>query len=110
MCEACVRQLMVDEDLTELSVPEHLAPLVKRIKDFHDRPECSVGGPLHIVLDDTNVEDHFIQWCISPEQKADPTYGVALYGEETWVEAEEIAAELLAIESVAMRGLVTWAA
>lgn len=26
--------------------------------------DSSVGGALHIVLDDGNTEDHFINWCI----------------------------------------------
>ena len=26
-----------------------------------------VGGALHIVLDDLNVEDHHIKWCIGDE-------------------------------------------
>jgi hypothetical protein len=30
-----------------------------------------VGGGLHIVLDDGNVEDHHIKWCI---EEAIPTY------------------------------------
>ena len=31
----------------------------------------AVGGGLHIVLDDGNVEDHHIQWCI---EEAIPDY------------------------------------
>jgi hypothetical protein len=29
---------------------------------------CPVGGALHIVVDDWNVEDHHLTWCLAPEQ------------------------------------------
>lgn len=32
---------------------------IKRIYELH-----GVGGPLHIVLDDCNLEDHHIIWCL----------------------------------------------
>jgi hypothetical protein len=32
--------------------------------DWYRLPDFGTGGPLHIVLDDTNVEDGSINWCI----------------------------------------------
>ena len=33
---------------------------IERIYELH-----GVGGPLHIILDDENVEDHHIMWCLT---------------------------------------------
>lgn len=38
----------------------HLAGLVW---DFYQLDSCSVGGPLHVVLDDNNIEEVHIRWC-----------------------------------------------
>lgn len=47
--------------------PAH-RPTVPEIQELVDAyyqfPQCEVGGDLHIVLDDGNVEDTHIQWCI----------------------------------------------
>ena len=40
------------------------ATLIKLIIKLYLTPECGVGGPLHIVLDDYNVEDENITWCL----------------------------------------------
>lgn len=34
------------------------------IKVFYDHPENICGGPLHIVLDDYNIENSNIDWCL----------------------------------------------
>lgn len=36
--------------------------LCRRIQDYYYYEP--VGGALHIVLDDGNVEDHHIHWCL----------------------------------------------
>lgn len=33
------------------------------VKIIYTEYNC-VGGALHIVLDDYNLEDHFIEWCL----------------------------------------------
>lgn len=42
--------------------PEHVE-IMKLMWEFYQLPGCSVGGPLHITLDDCNVEDHCLEFC-----------------------------------------------
>lgn len=46
---------------TCLAIPleQQLKKAIRRVFDY-----SAVGSGLHIVLDDENVEDHHIQWCI----------------------------------------------
>lgn len=46
-------------DAMKPTVPEVL-PLVRA---YYAIPGNGVGGHLHVVLDDGNVEDHFVQFC-----------------------------------------------
>ena len=48
------------------------------VQNYLDRPENVVGGNLHIVLDDGNLEDHHIQFCISRAAEAGDKEGIAL--------------------------------
>lgn len=34
------------------------------VLELYSIPDCEVGGPLHIVLDDNNIRDNDILWCI----------------------------------------------
>lgn len=36
--------------------------LIKLIRELYDKPRCAAGGPLHVQLDDGNLEDHFLQY------------------------------------------------
>lgn len=101
MCEGCVEDYMAEEGLATLEVPPDLEPLVARITAFYELPGCVCGGPLHIVLDDTNVEDCNIDWCLAPERDR------AHYPPTVWEAAATIAADLRAIPSLAMRAAVT---
>ena len=47
---------------------DKLPDLIERL---YTNPACLVGGPLHIVVDDGNVEDHMIRWCCEIEQITD---------------------------------------
>lgn len=42
------------------------------IRKIYSMPGGQGGGPLHIVIDDGNVEEHHIRWCL--EQLNDPLY------------------------------------
>lgn len=50
-------------------VPEWptITPLMREvarlIDELHEIPGCGVGGPLHIVTDDPNYEDHSLNYC-----------------------------------------------
>ena len=39
---------------------------------YMQMPGHSTGGPLHIVLDDMNVEKHHIRWCVEEWLPAHP--------------------------------------
>lgn len=38
--------------------------IIELTKELYSCEGCEVGGPLHIVLDDDNVENHDILWCL----------------------------------------------
>lgn len=47
---------------TEL--PENADELIQLIKELYATEKGGTGGPLHIVLDDWNLEDDNIEWCM----------------------------------------------
>ena len=54
--------------------------LVARIAAFHDQPGNGAGGRLHIVLDDGNLADEHISFCVEEAGKAGDTEAVAIGG------------------------------
>lgn len=38
--------------------------LAELVAELYSMPECGVGGPLHIVLDDGNIDDEGIYFCM----------------------------------------------
>lgn len=46
-------------DVTHSKAIRRAIELARKVYDF-----SGVGGPLHVVLDDENVETHHIKWCI----------------------------------------------
>jgi hypothetical protein len=57
------------------TVPEVL-PMVWAYRDL--KPENAVGGSLHIVLDDENVSDSDVQWCLKRAQELGDAEGAEL--------------------------------
>jgi hypothetical protein len=47
---------------TEL--PPNANDLITMINELYSTEKGSTGGPLHIVLDDWNLEDDNIEWCM----------------------------------------------
>src|ERR1700742_1403671 len=35
------------------------------IAALHQLPNCSMGGPLHVVTDDQNIDDDTLDWCLA---------------------------------------------
>lgn len=66
------------------------------IADLYQQGGCAVGGPLHIVVDDFNTEDHNILWCLTQNYGDD-------YDERTWNIVHAIAWGLLSIDWEAAR-------
>jgi hypothetical protein len=60
MCDSCVAEYTAGQHVPVTPQMEHVATL---IGDWYGYPGCEAGGPLHIVLDDFNVETSFINWC-----------------------------------------------
>ena len=58
------------------TVPE-VAPLVRA---YYAKPGNGAGGCLHVVLDDGNVEDEFVQDALELARKEGDDDGVALAG------------------------------
>lgn len=58
----------------KLTVPEVL-PLVEA---YYDKPNNGAGGNLHIVLDDGNVEDSHVEFCLNQARRYGDLDGVAL--------------------------------
>lgn len=61
----------------------------------------ATGGPLHIVLDDMNVEKHHIRWCVEewlPEHPCGPNqWNPNLESHDCMAETKQIADILLAL-------------
>jgi hypothetical protein len=38
--------------------------IIELTKELYSHEGCEVGGPLHIVLEDDNVESNHILWCL----------------------------------------------
>lgn len=102
MCMVCVAEYAEAEGIGGLEIPDELMPLVRRITAFYEMTGCGCGGPLHIVLDDTNIGDESINWCLQQDHDG--------YDAAVWAETEAIARGLLEIASPTMRALVTVAA
>lgn len=44
-------------------VTSELMALVAKIEAFYRLPGCGVGGPLHITVEDQNIDDHSLDFC-----------------------------------------------
>lgn len=55
-----------------------VSQLIKAAKAYYAIPNNGVGGSLHIVLDDENIEDCHINWCIDYAMANDDNEGVLL--------------------------------
>jgi len=63
MCEQCWEDAGCPIIRNEKT--HEVVELIKQIHEYN-----AVGSNLHIVLDDFNIEDHSIQWCLNNSLKA----------------------------------------
>ena len=49
--------------------PEQKENIVKKCRDIYSRSGHACGGHLHIVLDDMNIEDHYIDFCLESAKR-----------------------------------------
>ena len=67
MCWECIEDAGAENE----PLTAEMAELVDLIAEFYDMPDTedgrgmTCGGPLHIVLDDSNVNDSDIVWCLN---------------------------------------------
>jgi hypothetical protein len=51
--------------MTEIDDDDLVSPETRaKIKEFEKKWPWAWGGPAHIVLDDFNLDDGYIEWCI----------------------------------------------
>lgn len=56
------------------TVPE----VIEVVRDYYEKPGNGAGGTFHVVLDDGNIEDKFVKWCIEQAQSLGDSDGVAM--------------------------------
>lgn len=100
MCQACVEEYMADEGRSEPPSSAEHTVLVLAIACYYQLPGCGAGGPLHIVLDDLNVEDEHIRWCVDNMEVSGESPG------HLAATTKAVADALLAIPSLAVRAAV----
>ena len=72
MCFGCVIREYEEAGLPEpdlhqtaidVAADPALSRIVADIALMYQIPECGTGGPLHVTTDDTNIEDHSLDFC-----------------------------------------------
>ncbi|MBF6277041.1 hypothetical protein [Nocardia nova] len=76
----------LDRTIAEVSKRPAVAAAAEQIAVLYRMPECCTGGPLHVVVDDTNVEDEFLE-PYRPE-------GETLWAEDAYTQADRVLALL----------------
>lgn len=72
MCWVCVGEGFSSEEADAAVANPEVDRVARLIAAFYALPECGAGGPLHIVTDDTNVEDHSLDFCERELVNPDP--------------------------------------
>lgn len=106
MCMGCVYEYVTEEHPTtigdslraivdEIRVRPAVVAAAAEVTALYKLPECSVGGPLHVVVDDTNVEDHFLEVQVHIENlPGDPGPQPTAWSPEVLDQAEKVLAVL----------------
>jgi hypothetical protein len=79
-----------------------VAEVMPLVNAYYQFAGCNVGGCLHIVLDDDNIEDDSIEYCI--ECALDPDFWVSRDHWDGHDEAGELLGQLLLLMSMTQRG------
>lgn len=64
----------IEEITRKPTIPE----VLPRLRDYYAQPGNEAGGSLHIVLEDGNVADDYVRFCIEEAGRRDDVDGVAL--------------------------------
>ena len=106
MCYYCAVEYVTGIDTSKEDVPEHIdwPPITDEmrkaallIRDLYELPEGGTGGPLHVVVDDYNVEDDSIDFygrCVRGENTDcdDASY----YG-EAWPALQDVSQQIIGL-------------
>lgn len=78
---------------------------IEMVTAYKAMPGHGVGGPLHIVLDDLNVEEHHIRWCVDEwlpahpcSESSSPKWQYRSHPGDCTAETQAIADALLALD------------
>ena len=89
MCWNCV----VEAGGDQIEVTDEMIRVARIIDWFHAHPDCAVGGPLHIITDDTNVDDGSLNFCRQTVEAGRVETGCSpLTGRDVIVYAPEVCA------------------
>lgn len=67
MCQGCY----AEEYGAPSTLPANADEVLALVRAVYDAPDGGTGGNLHIVLDDWNLEDSSIRWCLEREGLTD---------------------------------------
>lgn len=82
MCKGCLENYydVSREQEADIAALPEVAAMSRRIEEFYrmDPEHTDMGGPIHVVVYDTNVEDHHLLDVYRPEDHGYPPYPVAV--------------------------------
>lgn len=60
------------------NAPDEVRECIRLVEAYYKKPGNACGGPLHIVLDDDNVQDEHLAFCRAEAVKQEDSDGVAI--------------------------------
>jgi|SRR4051812_22637710 len=76
--DGVAQAFVADCDRIRAAWPIAVSDVDALVERFYAMPENGVGGSLHIVLDDCNINDGSVEWCIEHARGRDDRAGEAL--------------------------------
>jgi len=71
-------QASTEEDAMTMTTKPTITEVLPIVRAYYAKPGNEVGGSLHIVLDDGNVSDDDVRFCLQQARERDDADGVAL--------------------------------
>lgn len=75
MCQACYVDEYGGDDLPD--PPANTDQIVDLIRLLYSLPRCDMGGPLHVEIEDWNIEDDWTPYQFDPPYYSDEAMKVA---------------------------------
>jgi len=85
------RVLVIEADhgIVEIKSVTAVESLIQSCQKYYDKPGNGVGGILHIVLDDENVDDENIKYCLGQAARKDDIPAVKIASELLGMSVED---------------------